>query len=298
MLIRCYTTPMSEVRRIVIIFNPASTGKSQLTAERFAARVHRRLGLPVELMSTERQGHGKLLARRAAQRDRHTMIISSSGDGGYHEIINGILKSRNPDAVTGLLPAGNANDHYSFMHHGDVIRRIGAGRAEHIDALCIQSSAGWKQYAHSYAGVGLTSQINDVLKQHEYHPLREFRLAFLKALTIKSVRVTVAGKTKRLDNLLFLNAGRMSKMIKTSGRASISDGKFEIIEIKAGAVIDLARYFFRAITVGVNDAKQAKTYVFTCEHDMGLQMDGERKQLHTGETITITIVPRAIHCII
>lgn len=289
---------MSEVRRLVIIYNPASTGKSQLTAERFAARVQRRIGLPVELMATEHRGHGEMLARKAAQRDRHTMIISASGDGGYHEVVNGILQSRNPDAITGLLPAGNANDHYSFMHHGDVIRRIGAGRAEHIDMLKIQSSAGWACYAHSYAGVGLTSQINDLLKQYEYHPLREFRLAFHKALNIKPIRVTVTGKTKRLDNLLFLNAGRMSKMVKTGGRASISDGKFEIIEIKAGAVIDLARYFFRAITVGVNDAKQAKTYEFTCEHAMGLQMDGERRQLNAGETITIEVAPRALHCII
>ena len=289
---------MSEVRRLVVIYNPASTGKSQLTAERFAARVQRRIGLPVELMATEHRGHAEVLARKVAQRDSHTMIISASGDGGYHEVVNGILESRNPDAITGLLPAGNANDHYSFMHHGDVIRRISAGRAEHIDMLTISSSTVWTRFAHSYAGVGLTSQINDLLKQYEYNPVREFRLAFHKALNVTPIRVTVAGKTKRLDNLLFLNAGRMSKMIRTSGRASISDGKFEIIEIKAGAVIDLARFFFHAITVGVSNAKQARTYAFTCEHDMGLQMDGERKQLHAGETITITITPRALHCII
>ncbi len=289
---------MSEVKRLVVIYNPASTGKSKQTAERFVARVHRRIGLPVELMATKRPGHGEDLARKAAQRDRHTMIISASGDGGYHEVINGILQSKNPDTTTGLLPAGNANDHYNYMHHGDVIRRITSSRAEHIDVLQITSSTGWTRYAHSYAGVGLTSQINDLLKQHDYHPIREFRLAFWKALNIKPVRVKVAGKTKRLDNLLFLNAGRMSKMIKMTGRASISDGKFELMEIKAGAILDLASYFFRAITVGVNDAKQVKTYEFTCEHDMGLQMDGERKQLHKGETITVTIVPRALHCII
>lgn len=289
---------MSEVRRIVVIYNPASTGKSKLTTERFAVRVQKRIGLPVEVMATKYSGHGEVLARQAAQRDRHTMIISASGDGGYHEIVNGILHSRNPDAITGLLPAGNANDHYSFMHHGDVIRRIGIGRAEHIDVLTIRSSAGWTQHAHSYAGIGLTSQINDLLKQYEYHPIREFRLAFHKALNVKPIRITVAGKTRRLDNLLFLNAGRMSKMIRTSGRASISDGKFEIIEIKAGAVIDLARYFLHAITVGVSDAKQAKAYEFTCEHEMGLQMDGERTQLHAGETITVSITPRALHCII
>lgn len=289
---------MSEVRRLVIIYNPASTGNSRDKSKRFAARVQRRIGLPIELMATKHPGHGEILARRAAQRDRHTMIISASGDGGYHEVINGILQSRNPDAITGLLPAGNANDHYSFMHHGDVIKRISTGRAEHIDILRITSSAGWTRYAHSYAGVGLTSQINDLLKQYEYHPVREFHLAFWKALNVKPVRVSVHGKTKRLDNLLFLNAGRMSKMIKTSGRASISDGKFELLEIKAGAILDLASYFIRAVTVGVSDAKQIKNYEFTCKHDMGIQMDGERVQLHTGETVTVSVIPRALHCII
>lgn len=289
---------MSEVRRVVVIYNPASTGKSKVAAERFAGRITKRIDIPVECIPTKHRGHAETLARELAEKEPYTMIVSASGDGGYHEMVNGVLDSKNPDVIVGLLPAGNANDHYNFMHHGDVIKRIKSGHAEHIDVLKVVSSAGWSRYAHSYAGLGLTSQINDVLVQYEYHPVREFGLAFHKALNVQPIRLTIGGKTKLLDNLLFLNAGRMSKMVKTSGTASICDGKFEIIQIKAGAVVDLARYFFKAITFGVDDARQAKHFTFTCQHDMGIQMDGERRQLKAGETITITSESRALHCII
>ncbi len=290
---------MSAVKRAVIIYNPESTsGKSQRIALRFANKLHKNVGIPTEIIATEYVGHAEELARRYANRDRNTMIISASGDGGYHEIINGVLTSKHPDVVLGLLAAGNANDHYTFMHEPGLMKRINNGRVEHIDVLRVESSEGWFRYVHSYAGLGLTSQINDILKQYDYHPVREFGLAFWHALNVKPIRVTVQKKTKRLDNLLFLNAGRMSKMVKTTGKASICDGKFEVVEIKAGAVIDLARYFFRAVTLGVDDAEQAKTYQFTCEHAMGIQMDGERRQLVAGETITVTVAPRSLRCTI
>lgn len=289
---------MSGVDRIVVIYNPRSTRRSRDLAVRFQRRAHRRLRIPVHVRTTEYPSHAAEIACEFAEADGGTMIVSCSGDGGFHEVINGILTSRAPGTVLGLLPGGNANDLYGYMHHGDVFRRISVGRAEHIDVLRVESSAGWVQYVHSYAGVGMTSQINDVLSKHDFNPLREAGLVLKHLFEIRPVRVFVRGQHKHLDSLLFLNSGRMSKVVKTTGDVSISDGRFELFEIGAGNPSDLLLHFLKSMTIGLDEAKHVKRYSFTCEHDMSMQLDGERMQLKAGERLTITCETKRLRCII
>lgn len=287
------------IAKVVIVYNPKSTsGKSEQIAKRFAAKVRRIAKIETSTIATEYAGHAETIAKEIADGDPEVMIVSASGDGGYHEVINGVLNSANPKTTTGVLPAGNANDHYSFMHRSDAVRRIAGGRRDIIDVIEVRSSKGWVRYAHSYVGIGLTSQVIKVLDQYDYSPVREIRLAFWHSLKVRPVRINVRGESKRLDNLLFLNAGRMSKIIKTSGKASIADGKFEIIEVAAGAKWDLLGYVFKAITIGVDNARQRSVYSFTCEQNMGVQLDGETKQLEKGESLTIRSRQRVLHCIV
>ena len=71
--------------RIVVIFNPQSTGDGPQLAEELRADLARRLpDIPVRLCPTEHAGHARDLAREAAQTG-HPLIVSVSGDGGYDE---------------------------------------------------------------------------------------------------------------------------------------------------------------------------------------------------------------------
>ena len=57
----------SPFDRVVVIFNPESTGKAPQMAEQLRADLARRLPhIPVQLSPTERAGHGRDLARAAA----------------------------------------------------------------------------------------------------------------------------------------------------------------------------------------------------------------------------------------
>lgn len=289
---------MSGVERIVVIYNPKSTGNSYELARRFQRKVRRALDIPVTLVGTKAMGHGEALARKYADMYERCMIVVSSGDGGYHEAVNGVLTSTRPETILGLLPGGNANDHYNFIHHGDVVKRIGVGRTQHLDVLKVTSSKGWTKYVHSYAGLGLTAQINDVLSQYDFNPLREAGLVVRHLFDVRSVSVMRRGQRKRLDNVLFLNGGRMSKFFKNNRDASITDGKFEVIEFRTGDVRTLMRYVFRAVTVGLDYGRPMKTYTFTCCHDMSMQMDGEQVQLSKDERLTIAADPKRLRCII
>lgn len=289
---------MSGVGRIVVIYNPKSTGNSYELARRFQRKVRRALDIPVTLVGTKSMGHGETLAKKYAELYEHCMIVVSSGDGGYHEAVNGVLGSARPETVLGLLPGGNANDHYNFIHHGDVVKRIGVGRTQHLDVLKITSSKGWTRYVHSYAGLGLTAQLNDVLSQYDSNPLREAGLVVRHLFEVRPVSVMRRGKRKRLDNLLFLNGGRMSKFVKNDRSASITDGKFEVVEFRGGDIRSLLRHVFRALTIGLDYGRPMKMYTFTCCQNMSMQMDGEQVELHKDERITITVDSKRLRCII
>ena len=72
--------------RVVLIFNPNSTGNaSGLAAELRDELARRRPDLPVMLQQTEHAGHARDLARDAALTGC-PLLVSVSGDGGYNEV--------------------------------------------------------------------------------------------------------------------------------------------------------------------------------------------------------------------
>ena len=97
--------------RIVVIFNPQSTGDGPRLAEELGMDLARRLPeIPVRLCPTERAGHARDLARDAAQAG-YPLIVSVSGDGGYNEVVDGVMQAGTDNAVCAVKAAGNANDH-------------------------------------------------------------------------------------------------------------------------------------------------------------------------------------------
>ena len=112
---------------IAIIYNPNSTGSSRKLAEEYANILQKRMpAQKIELIGTEHAGHAEELAYSIAKNSKHPLIISSSGDGGYNEVINGAYKAREEGAnpITSLLPAGNANDHFRNLSSDDLVEHI------------------------------------------------------------------------------------------------------------------------------------------------------------------------------
>ena len=71
---------MSPFDRVVLIFNPQSTGRAQERAEELRRELGRRVpGLAVNLMPTEHAGHATELSRAVADSGR-PLVVSVSGD--------------------------------------------------------------------------------------------------------------------------------------------------------------------------------------------------------------------------
>jgi len=94
-----YGEEMRPFDRVVLIFNPASTGNAPALAAELRDELQRRQpDLPVTLQPTEHAGHARDLARDAARTGR-PLLVSVSGDGGYNEVVDGTMKAGNDAAV-------------------------------------------------------------------------------------------------------------------------------------------------------------------------------------------------------
>jgi len=143
---------------ITIIFNPNSSGNApQLAEELSGVLVPALPETDVVLQPTEYAGHAIELARDAASAG-NGLIVSVSGDGGYNEVVNGVMSSGSEDAVCAVLAAGNANDHSRATGNEELSDAIIEGQVRRIDLLRISIGLPDTEpvYAHSYIGFGLT----------------------------------------------------------------------------------------------------------------------------------------------
>src|SRR3954465_7379953 len=91
-------SPVSPFDRIVIVFNPHSTGDAPASAEQLRAELARRLPEgPLELRPPQHAGHARDIAREVAGTGR-PLIVSVSGDGGYNEVVDGVMQAGNGQA--------------------------------------------------------------------------------------------------------------------------------------------------------------------------------------------------------
>src|SRR5437764_2946213 len=95
---------------VLIIYNPNSTGNSAGAARDLQKRLQTSLKLPIRLLPTHYSGHAEELAYTGAKEHHNPLLVSSSGDGGYHEVINGAMRAQLTGAkpVCAVLPTGNA----------------------------------------------------------------------------------------------------------------------------------------------------------------------------------------------
>ena len=287
----------SPYTSIVIIFNPNSTsGLAETKAQRLEQRLARRDLAPITLHATEYAGHAEELAYEAAKKRNHTLIVSVSGDGGYNEVVNGVLSSENTQAITGVLPSGNANDHYHFVHHGDIVTRILQSKITSIDVLKVTTPE-WTRYAHSYVGMGLTPQIGKELTKHTLNAWNQIWLVVRNYFTVRPVKIRHRGKVMHYNNIVFSNTGRMSKYLLLSKEASVRDGKFEITRTTANTFGDLTAHLLRAASKRIQSAPQATHFSFTCLRGASIQLDGEVRFCRAGQSVTVTCEARALKTI-
>ena len=293
-----HAAPVSSFDRVVIIFNPQSTGNAAESAAELQDELRRRLpGVPLELCPTRHAGHARDLARTAATGGR-PLVVSVSGDGGYNEVVNGVMDAGNADAVCAVRAAGNANDHRRVTREGRLADAIVAGQVRRIDLLRLTVGSGADavvRYAHSYIGVGLTPVVAVDLEQGGKGSWREIVSVVRGFSRFRPFPIRLEdGRRRRIDSLVLANIAEMAKYARLSEDGSPDDGRFEVITQRQTGKLHVLATAIRAATRGLGPQPSVTHYAFTPLTPMPLQIDGELVELAAETPVAVDIAPRAL----
>jgi diacylglycerol kinase (ATP) len=294
-------TPSRTFESIVIIFNPNSTGDAPDLAEQLRARLADLLpyAADITLQPTEHAGHAVELARDAAGAGGDVLVVSVSGDGGYNEVVNGVMQAGNPSAVCAVMAAGNANDHRRTTGTGPLEHAIAGGDVRHIDLLRITKGQGpdtTAEYAHSYIGFGLTPVMAIDLEKGSKGALKEMFSVIRTFSKFKPFEIRPAeGKRRKFDSLVFANIAQMAKYATLSEAGTHpSDGKFEVVTFPHRSKVRVLLTALKAATQGLGDQPSVSSYTFTTLKPIPYQIDGEVKSVDANTLVTIECAPVAL----
>lgn len=287
---------------ITIIYNPNSTGDSEQQARDLSRTLQKSLKkTPIECVATEYAGHAEKLARNIAKKDSRPLIVSSSGDGGYNEVVNGVITAKDNTAICAVLPAGNANDHSRTLQNQPLAKSIIAQKITAIDLLEVRYKSGNKQtvrYAHSYAGLGLTPVVAVELNKHSLNSLKEAYIVLKTFFKYQPFKISHDNKTYQLDSLLFANINQMAKVLTIAPRNRPNDGKFEIVMFPSDHKWGLVKRLAKATVSKLENVEQATNFSFTTSKKMPMQLDGEVLVLLAGSQVSVTCKPKSLRTII
>ncbi len=287
-------------KEIVIIYNPNSTGDSKANAQKLAKDLRARIHTKVSLVPTKHAGHAETIARRYAQAPARTLLVSSSGDGGYNEVINGVLHASTNNATTYVLPSGNANDHHHATKKGDSVEQIIKAAEITIEVIKVEATINgkpWTRYAHSYVGIGLTAHVGKKLTEAKLNALNEKFIVLKYVALFRHVTIWRLGKKRRYTSVVFATIQKMSKILKLTGSKSLRDGKMEIYELKERSTLSTFIALLTGSTRGFAPSLRTNEYSFATTRALPIQLDGEVFVIDKNADVTVRCVNQVLRVI-
>ena len=296
---------MAAFKKIVIIYNPKSTGPSEDKARNLQQQLRdgEFTGV-IQLVPTQRAGHAIELSKAAAATDGSTLVVSSSGDGGYNEVINGAMAAQAIGAkpICAVLPSGNANDHRRTTREQPLWKGIIAAQPQPLDLIhvSITDDNGERlgRYAHSYIGLGLTPVVAVELNRYSLTAVREAIIVSRAFAQFQPLTLVTGGKVLLVDSLLISNVDGMAKVMKLAQRSRIDDGLLELNIFPHGHKLRLLGRLIGAVTVGLKPRRRIKDFEFELTKPAPMQLDGEVEELGENSRVHISCDRHAIQVIV
>jgi diacylglycerol kinase (ATP) len=283
---------------VEIVFNPNSTGDAQERAEELAGQLAERAPeLPVTMRPTERAGHGREIARDAARAGR-TLVVSVSGDGGYNDVVNGLMEAGAETAFGAVLAAGNANDHRRVTRERPLADAIVDGDMSRLDLLKMTAHDRETRYAHSYIGLGITPTVALELEKGGKGSIREIISTIRTFSKFRPFQIRTESGTETFDSVIFANIREMAKVAVLSEDGRPDDGRFEVVVLRHTAKWRVLATAVRAAIRGLGPQPSTREYRFTTVDPMPVQIDGEVSEFDRGVSVTVEIVPSALQTVL
>ena len=289
---------MKVFDHIAIIYNPGSTGDAPKMAKDLRDSIDGHFEViqkRATLYPTKRAGDAIEIAHDVAQKYGRPLIISVSGDGGYNEVINGVMAAKKlfpaQKPVVAIMAAGNANDHQRVMRADTpLIRLIKKADIKPFDLISINARAKDFEvfrYAHSYIGLGVTPEVGHALNQHGKSRWNEIWLTIKTLKDFTPFTVLKDGTSRQYDSMVFANINEMAKFVKLDTKNTVHDDQFEVVSVRHRGKLHMLLAIFTALLHGFQNPPSFKTYSFKLPSSQLVQLDGEVIELQAESNVTI-----------
>jgi diacylglycerol kinase (ATP) len=289
-----------------IIFNPAagSAGKKIQALQALTdGRPHMRI-----LESRER-GHARELAAEAV-RAGCDLVIAAGGDGTIHEVVQGLMAAPGRTRL-GVLPFGTGNDLARTLGIPDdpaeAVALLEGGGVERAVDLFRVEVAGEIRHGINVAAGGFSGQVDEMLTDEmkaAWGPLAYVRgaLGVLPDLTAYDTRIAWDdGELERVQalNIVVANGKTCGGGTRVAPAADISDGLLDVVIVRYGSLLDLAKIAARLLAGDYTDSdgvdvRRARRVRVASRPGMWFNVDGE---LVGNEPISFEVVPGALRVI-
>lgn len=294
----------------LVIINPiAGTGGRPRVVEHrraLAARVLRTLGIPGDVVVTERSGHAAELARMACAAGV-PLVIAWGGDGTVNETASALAFSR---TVLGIVPAGSGNglarDLRISFDPEQALRTAVRGTTRVIDL----GDLGGRVFG-SVAGLGLDARVAARFNARQTQARRRGagRRGLLPYIAIAASEVwsgrsdrytfTTAGSRWTASAMLvaIANSSQYGNRARIAPAARIDDGLLDLVIVEPRSAISVLWTVRRLFTGTVDRVRGIRTerieqVEIASEAPIAFHVDGEPGQ--AGQTIVCRVHPAAL----
>ena len=272
----------------------------------------------VELVACEDPGD-TIRAAADAGRTGHDVVVAAGGDGTVHLVANGLMEAgdtADDRPALGVLPLGTGNDFARTLglplKHppGRAVEALRHAECRTMDLIRVShpDGEGQTQYAVNVCAGGFSGAVDEELTDElkaTWGPLA-YLVGAVKALpALDGYRTTLAwgdGPAEVVDafNIVVANGRTAGGGRPVAPRANPEDGLLDVVLIRSGSGLDVARLAARAAAGDYLDDddvvfNQVARVVVSSTPGMWFNVDGE---LRTNDPITFEAVPGALRVLV
>jgi diacylglycerol kinase (ATP) len=296
-----------------IIVNPVSgRGEGKADIPRAEALL-RTLGVPFDLVCTERPMHAVSLARAAAA-EGFGVVAAMGGDGTANEVLNGLMQARRTGegtAAMGIIAVGRGNDFASSIGvpHGleASCRELAAGKRRRIDVGKVTGGlfpAG--RFFGNGIGIGFDAVVGlEAAKLTRLSGFACYLVAALKTIFLyfdaPLLQIRFDGGVLEQPALMVsvMNGRRMGGTFHMAPQSKIDDGRFTVClagQVSRPGILLLIPRFIQGSQTGhpaIRFFDTAQIGVEALRGSLTAHADGETICIG-GDSLAAEILPRAI----
>jgi YegS/Rv2252/BmrU family lipid kinase len=256
-----------------------------------------------DIVFTKAPKHATKLAADAVKQN-YEQVIVAGGDGTINEAASALIGTK---TALGIIAFGSGNG---------LAREIGCP-IDNLQKACnniymakpVLCDAGKAngEYFFNVAGIGLEATIaHSFAKVKTRGMLPYFKIGFEQTLNYKAPLAEVWADDKSLIylnplTLVFANGKQYGSNFKIAPKASLTDGKLDMVYVKRSPLWKLALglpSFFKPNlkAVKITQERQIKKATITCQGKFVYHLDGEPKE--PTDKLEIEVLPKAIYLLI